>query len=75
MKKCAGFIIYDATWKRLVRWIDADPSLWCADSGDKHRGPTLFRTKTEARKAIAATKKLTDYAWADNNYVIYEVNQ
>lgn len=73
--KSLGYVVFDSTWNRLVRWVDADPALWCADPESTHRGPTIFPTKKAARKAIAATKKFKEYAWASNNYDIYEVHE
>lgn len=72
--KSSGYIVYDETWKRLVRWVGADPALWEANPNSKDRGPTLFKTKREARAAIRATRNLSQYAWAWNSYVIYEVH-
>lgn len=75
--KSLGYVIHDATWNRLVRWVDVTDgqpaALWCAEF-DKGDGPTLFKTKRAARKAITETRKLIQYAWSSNNYVIYEVH-
>lgn len=74
--KSNGYIIFDVTWNRLVRWVPYDgPSLWVADFGSARRGPTLFKTKAGARKAIAATRRMKPYAWAKNTYIIFEVHR
>lgn len=77
--KSLGYIIYDETWKRLVFWLDETghqpAALWNSSPRGKNSGPTLFPTKKAARKAISETRKLKPYAWASNNYVIYEVQK
>lgn len=75
--KSKEYVIFDSTWKRLVKFDEAckedEACLWEADLR-VGRGPTLFSTKAEAQKAIEATRKWTHYAWSSNNYVIYEVS-